>query len=553
MEVVRYRILKKGRKWFEGEVPEKGWKAKILINPASENFEVGEVVSFPAEVKIEKNRFGTKVEVYPKTWEEYKEEVKKQIEKHVAEGFTKRARRLLDELPENIKKDLEDIVKKAEEKKEVEQTLRRINTLLQYEEANAKRGQLNFGKYKEELENLAKKVGKEEEVSKKYEEFTKVWEESLLQKLEARLKETPSFGKLLSITEYHLPLLERGSEASEKGKEMVRKKGEELVKNLTSLSPKAFYQELNSAERLVELGILDKNLVVGVREKVEEAWDSQNYELMNEISEKLFGKPYEKLGEDRFFVKGIMSHLRRLGKLQPGEDLKVLIGEETRKLKHFKDSIKAKVIPLDIYKVAKCSEVRRRGTLYSEVGLTDRGTVLARRKLASVVGEGTFVWLVPKHINLLPLMKEGENWKKEVYEYLKKMKPEEEVENPFPGSWNHLKREYVAVLNENLERTYVSELTDFSSSGRNAKLTVDESLIKEGDVVVVRKGSHKHLHHSFYRKLPNGRYGHLLTVKSRLWEVVEKELFKLYSKVKEEKERENPSPSNSFSLSSLML
>lgn len=78
MKQVTYKIVKKGRKWFEAVVPGKGYKAQIEINPASEHFKEGEEITFNAGVVMESSKYGTSVKIYPVTEKEVKD--KKNLE-----------------------------------------------------------------------------------------------------------------------------------------------------------------------------------------------------------------------------------------------------------------------------------------------------------------------------------------------------------------------------------------------------------------------------------------------------------------------------------------
>lgn len=74
---VSYKITKRGNKWIEG-TNEKGYKAQIAINEASDNFKVGEQQSFPAHVKFEQSRYGAKTTIYPLSSDKAHEQTKKQ-------------------------------------------------------------------------------------------------------------------------------------------------------------------------------------------------------------------------------------------------------------------------------------------------------------------------------------------------------------------------------------------------------------------------------------------------------------------------------------------
>jgi hypothetical protein len=62
---VTYKIVKRGRKWFDAVDPGKGYKAQVEINQYSESFEEGKEYTFIAGVHFESSRYGTSVKIYP--------------------------------------------------------------------------------------------------------------------------------------------------------------------------------------------------------------------------------------------------------------------------------------------------------------------------------------------------------------------------------------------------------------------------------------------------------------------------------------------------------
>ena len=69
----KYKILKKGRKWFQAEKTEGGYKAQIEINELSKNWEVGKEVEFEGKFDKQVSYGHTKVFIYPCTSEEKQE------------------------------------------------------------------------------------------------------------------------------------------------------------------------------------------------------------------------------------------------------------------------------------------------------------------------------------------------------------------------------------------------------------------------------------------------------------------------------------------------
>ncbi|MDK2794420.1 MAG: hypothetical protein PWP75_1049 [Caldanaerobacter sp.] len=78
MKKLTYKIVKKGRKWFEGKT-EKGYKAKIEINEVSKNWEVDKTYTFGGRIEVEEFRGHKKWKVYPVcTAEELQKEAEKE-------------------------------------------------------------------------------------------------------------------------------------------------------------------------------------------------------------------------------------------------------------------------------------------------------------------------------------------------------------------------------------------------------------------------------------------------------------------------------------------
>lgn len=56
-----------------------------------------------------------------------------------------------------------------------------------------------------------------------------------------------------------------------------------------------------------------------------------------------------------------------------------------------------------------------------------------------------------------------------------------------------------------MERAFISNRTDFSSSGANASLETNEPQ-KIGTIIEVKSGSHKNMYKKLYRKEKNGKW-----------------------------------------------
>lgn len=104
-----------------------------------------------------------------------------------------------------------------------------------------------------------------------------------------------------------------------------------------------------------------------------------------------------------------------------------------------------------------------------------------------------------------------------------------------PTSWNHLKKQYVAIIYgtyekyDGLERKFISNLKNRTSSGKNAELEANEPQ-QIGSVVEVKDGSHKYMSKSLWLKKEDG-YWH---------QIAERENYSqwYYDTVEGEEERE---------------
>lgn len=67
LRTVTYKIVKKGRKWFEGVNPGRGFRAQIEINAASQNFKIGETRTFTATLERKQGIGGPVTQLFPVT------------------------------------------------------------------------------------------------------------------------------------------------------------------------------------------------------------------------------------------------------------------------------------------------------------------------------------------------------------------------------------------------------------------------------------------------------------------------------------------------------
>jgi len=67
LRTVTYKIVKKGRKWFEGVSPGRGFRAQVEINAASQNFKVGETYTFTVTLERKQGIGGPVTQLFPVT------------------------------------------------------------------------------------------------------------------------------------------------------------------------------------------------------------------------------------------------------------------------------------------------------------------------------------------------------------------------------------------------------------------------------------------------------------------------------------------------------
>jgi hypothetical protein len=112
-------------------------------------------------------------------------------------------------------------------------------------------------------------------------------------------------------------------------------------------------------------------------------------------------------------------------------------------------------------------------------------------------------------------MSDIKKFDKETFEELKNAKGEKNKvmgglvtlkwSNIVPTSWNHFKKEYVAIIKccsedfDGLEREFISDRTNFSSSGKNADLETVEPT-EENILIEIKTGSHKSMTKTIYRR-----------------------------------------------------
>ena len=519
---VTYKILKKGRKWFEGETPE-GYKAKIEINEISRDWEVGKSYTFTADVVFEKNKFGTKVFVYPK------DERKAQLET-LMEEFERWKGYFENALEEGY------IYEKGEDKiKRIAEKLREIGfeeKAEEIEEYLKQKIREFYAKQEEEKRRKAEKIAGE---LVKYEDVLEKVEDLLAEGPES-VEDIEDFG--IRLKEMLSDIREIASEAPSSLKE-ISPEANEILKRYAKISrmvgdtisfgryvSKVLMED--SKERRVNglyraLSTFSEKEIPGsviktVREeidKLEKEIKEREMKELRELKEK-YEKAFESLKYE--FPEEDLIHLAKGGYLRNEEYTEVEIPD-------------AWLIPEILKEMGGIVKVESEGYELDRKLIKEASTpsvALAALFMPQLLYREvkSYTWFFPE--SSLPKVNKVkeimQNWKKEVYESLKKMEGTPVDEPKLPTSWNHLKKEYVAIVNEDLSLNFISTPVNFTSSGKNADLEVDLNAVSVGDVIVERSGSHKHLSHSFYRLDEDG-WKYLLTIEEREWKNVKKELF----------------------------
>ena len=157
-----YKIIKKGRKWYEGTVPESGYKAKIEINDLSKGWKVGETVQFEGRMKIQESYGFKKYFLFPCTKEDREKEIEdKKIEKwlkYVEKTTTHIYKRGVEELGgfelnESQKNRLEKAIEVATKNKCME----KINDHFYYLRTSASKGKW-YEKGEDKIKENLKKI-----------------------------------------------------------------------------------------------------------------------------------------------------------------------------------------------------------------------------------------------------------------------------------------------------------------------------------------------------------------------------------------------------------
>ncbi len=446
---LRYEILKKGRKWFEGKVPDKGWRAKIEINEISKDWEIGKVVEFYGKLDVQSSKYGTKVFVYPVSIQE--------VEKAMVEEKKRKYRELRGELESYVDKDwypskkAEELLKLAEELNRKEETQKFIE-MLRNSVAHTKA----LKKYNQVLDR-ALNLRERDKVS---------YFDELMEKMKSLANQYEDIKKDFEKREERLMEIRHTLVVASK------KRGAEKLLSYIS----------NDVERkgIANPEYLDKiEMLLGELRKLgEKEYVERIYSEIESIAKK----------QEQIYRT-------ELGKLHP-ETLEILH-------RHMADS--------RILQLVRRGHIKE-NTEYVEISSTGYWWRFRKYfgGISIALEPNKYLNLVPReNLPLLGRFKEALD-AQQIYRTLQNLPTEgdalsdDELYESLPTGWNHLKREFVGILTPELKIEYISRRTDYTRSGANARLVVDSLPQEPGTLLLSYDGSHRHMYLTLYRRDPDG-------------------------------------------------
>ncbi len=489
---VTYQITKKGRKWYEGIVPEKNWKAKILINEFSEGWSVGETITFPARVDVERCRYGTKVKVYPCSEEELKKE---RIEKKT---------QLLNQLKEEIKRNVESgwyPTNKA---------TKCVHIATELEELGIKNIENETSKFLEESMRKAQKI----KDGKKYHNLKKDILEGNLPTEYLKIK----FENMKKLAENYKDLKEDLEQFEETYNEKLKEAEIREIKKTLNRRIERFEESVKArgymynTEYLKEIDALIKKLKLKGDIEGYKEYSSRVLEILDE-QDRIWKEFYKSFNPRtlKFFKKileiddATLMRMVNKGLINPKEEyVEVFRGNpDWLEINMLKKYTKCK------YYVSKEEEY---------IFFTTRDDARNVKDIHKMLSNGEKVYQILQKVDV-----DGEPLS------------DEQLLESLPQSWNHIKRQFVALikLDENKELTldFISQREDFTRSGANARLVVDGIPEENGTLLVSKDGSHKHMFITIFRKDEDG-WKRLISTENgfrkSIEEIVDKYLSKIY-------------------------
>lgn len=461
---MQFKITKKGRKWFEGinDVYTKG--VQIEINENSKDWNVGDVVEFVGRIEKESSRFGTTIKIYPmseqdalneelkrleqeyKRWKEYIEEAKEKG--YVYENGVNELRKIAHKIGVEKEKEAEEYIKSVKEEVKNIQARSRFNSLLSYiEDASYSK----FLDYYKELKELAEKYPF---LKEKLEQKTEQLEQKKIKKL---IQHTRNM-----IAKYDSDFKKRDKEYEEKIESYIQK-------------------------------IPDINLQAELREKLHEIGkekDEERKRLEEEFKQKYI-KVFESLSQyfSEDHIRAIIKHTERK---YPVYNEPYIYVEPPKKYLNY-ITHKCEIIVASNTAIF-LSEI---DNFEDEIKEFDEPTIIKTEK--------NYLYFVPEskkelYDKIAFLIENPEH----IYKWLQQLQGKEvDIEARLPSAWNHIKKQYVAIVEPDMTLTFISRLYNFTSSGANAHM--DWSLPTQiNSIIVAKDGSYKHMEHKFYKLTETG-------------------------------------------------
>lgn len=340
---------------------------------------------------------------------------------------------------------------------------------------NSKKKGYKYEKGIKILQDIVNELG-DEELKKTFEEYLKTLDEEIkmysqknkINKIIEYIKDSSSLQNLLKNVENLKELINNFDKLDVDLKSIITERVRKHVGERKNLNQ----EDIEIFNKLFHYGVLDEEVFNEFKENVETETDIRTQKL-NKVRELLNEYIDDKSLIDKF--------------------LDISKNTIYKKVDLNEDYI---VVPEDL----------NRGYYYSEYIKNNlEGIPLSNKSYLDFSGGKTyFVWLVPVKYSkeVEKIIELDENFEEMVYNYLKNMSGEGSYTSVdiFPTSWNHIKNEFVGILTPELEIQYISKRYNFTSSGKNSDLKVDEDKIKDGDLVVVKMGSYKHMRTTVYRK-----------------------------------------------------
>lgn len=459
---LQFKITKKGRKWFEGtnDIYTRG--VQIEINEHSQHWNVGDIVEFMGRIEKESNRFGTTIKIYPLSEKEALNESLKQLESDYQrwQGYIEEARKRGSLYEAGIEK-LKEIAKKIGEEKEreteeyikqVKQEVSQIKAKIRYKNLISYiENATSYNNFLDNYNELKTLIEKHPELQPQFEK-----DETLVEKCRQNAL-VKTIEHMLS--NYKNSFSKRNSESEQ----------EEKIKSYIS--------------KLTDISLQEKyyvNLQKIINDKEQERAEQ----------ERQFREKYEKVFQslnpyfDDEHIKAIIKYTLRK---YPVYNEEYILVDIPQKYRYY--------ITQECHMIVASTKVNIIPEIVNEFDDKDEEVISLKDYLYFVPARKKELFEKIKNIIEHPEM---------IYNFLSSCDGKViNIEKELPAYWNHLKKQYVAVVTEKMQLDFISHLYNFTSSRYNADM--DWKLPNVINTIIVAKdGSHKHMFHTFYKLTEEG-------------------------------------------------